>query len=35
MVTTHSVGGCHGDETGMAGMLNETGVARANEVGRL
>lgn len=35
IVTMLGVGGCHGDETGMAGVLNETWVARANEVGRL
>lgn len=35
MVMMQGVCGCHGNEPGMVRMLNETGDARANEVGRL
>lgn len=35
MVMMWGVCGCHGDEKGTVRMLNELGVARANEVGRL
>lgn len=35
MVMMWGVCGCHGNEMGTVRMLNELGVARANEVGRL
>jgi len=35
MLVMRGVCGCHGDERGTVRMLNELGVAQANEVGRL
>lgn len=35
MVMMQGVCGCHGDEMGMLRILNELGVAQANEVGQL